>query len=280
MELIWTTDPHLNHVQVDAWSEWIKSIASHGAQGIVITGDISEGDDVVFQLRRLAETLNTPIFFVLGNHDFYGSSFAATRQAVIHACREHPLLHYLTDLAAIELERHAFLVGDDGWGDATIGDFDNSTIRLNDFPQIADFNDAPTAGWKDQLHALGAESAARLKQKLLALPAEAKQALILTHVPPFREACWYEGKTTDDNWAPFFVCGQLGTALKEVSALRPDCHYQVLCGHTHHAGIATIGPNLIVHTGAAVYGHPDLEGLVSLTPDQVSIRTFGDSSRE
>lgn len=253
---------------------WIESIASHGAQGIVITGDISEGDDVVFQLRRMAEALNTPIYFVLGNHDFYRSSFHATRQAVIHACREHPLLHYVTDLSAIEMAPAAYLVGDDGWGDATVGDFDKSTIRLNDFPQIEDFNEAPTTGWKRQLHELGAESAERLKAKLLALPADTKQVLVLTHVPPFREACWYEGKTTDDNWAPFFVCGQLGTTMREFSETRPQCQFRVLCGHTHHAGIAQISPNLIVHTGAAEYGRPNLEGMVSLTTQEIKLSAF------
>ena len=55
----------------------------------------------------LAEALKIPIYFVLGNHDFYGSSIAATRQSVIHASREHPLLHYLTDESAIELEDDA-----------------------------------------------------------------------------------------------------------------------------------------------------------------------------
>ncbi|MGI9469929.1 MAG: metallophosphoesterase family protein [Rubripirellula sp.] len=261
----------MNHVQVNAWSEWIESIASHGAQGIVITGDISEGDDVVFQLRRMVETLNTPIYFVLGNHDFYRSSFHATRQAVIHACRDHPLLHYLTDLSAIELAPAAYLVGEDGWGDATVGDFETSTIRLNDFPQIQDFNEAPTDGWKQQLHDLGAEAAARLTAKLTALPEDTKQVVVLTHVPPFREACWYEGNTTDDNWAPFFVCGQLGSVLREKSQARPDCQFRVLCGHTHHAGIAQISPNLIVHTGAAAYGHPDIEGIVSVTSSEIRV---------
>ena len=275
MELVWTTDPHLNHVQVQPWNEWIQAIASHGTQGIVITGDISEGDDVIFQLRRIAEALSTPIYFVLGNHDYYRSSIEATRKAVIHACRDHPLLHYLTDMCGIELEPLTYLVGEDGWGDATEGDYESSPIRLNDFPQIADFNGTPSKNWKRQLQELGAAAAERLSAKLNALPADSKQVLVITHVPPFRDACWYEGKTTDDHWAPFFVCGQVGRVLTEVSRARPHCQFRVLCGHTHHAGIAHMSSNLIIHTGAASYGHPDVEGRVSVTPTRIEISARG-----
>ena len=89
MRLAWITDPHLNHVAEECWQRWIDEVTGHGVDGIVITGDISEGDDVVPQLQRLARSLPTPIYFVLGNHDFYQSSIANTRQQVIEAAREH-----------------------------------------------------------------------------------------------------------------------------------------------------------------------------------------------
>ena len=88
--------------------------------------------------------------------------------------------------------------------------------------------------------------------------------MIATHVPPFREACWYEGKTTNDDWAPFFVCGGVGDVLKEIAASTPDRQYTVLCGHTHHDGDATLLPNLHVHTGFSRYGTLDVESLIHL----------------
>ena len=90
--------------------------------------------------------------------------------------------------------------------------------------------------------------------------------LVATHVPPFRQACWYQGKTTDDNWAPFFVCGQVGEVLLRCSAARPDCQFTVLCGHTHNEGIANIADNLVVYTGAADYGNPDIEAVIEIDP--------------
>ena len=271
MILVWTTDLHLNSVPTPAWEQWIQKITSQGADGIVITGDISEGNDVVRQLRRLADATRVPIYFVLGNHDFYESSFHATRHDVIHACREHAQLHYLTDLSPIQLTPTSHLLGDDGWADATVGNFEKSTIRLNDFDQIDDFKKSGETAWKEQLQQIGAASAERIQTKLSQLPPNAQQVLVLTHAPPFREACWYEGKTTDDNWAPFFVSGQVGTELMQFSQRRPECELTVLCGHTHHAGVARLAANLIVHTGAAVYGHPDVEGIISMRAGELQV---------
>lgn len=277
MRFVWSTDLHLNHVPDATREHWLGRLAAESCDAILISGDIGESRELVYHLRKLAEHVETPVYFVLGNHDFYGSSIAATRQAVIQACRDNHLLRYLTDSSAVQLadcdpHNRAYLVGEDGWGDATQGDFDRSYVRLNDFAQIEDFRQSSPATWKDMLKAFGEASAKRLSQKLLALPAEATQIIILTHVPPFREACWYEGRTTDDNWAPFFVCGQVGLAIRKVSQSRPQCQYTVLCGHTHHRGVAKMAPNLTVYTGAARYGEPGIEAFLDVTYNSIAIR--------
>ncbi|MEM1071032.1 MAG: metallophosphoesterase [Planctomycetota bacterium] len=271
MQLVWVTDPHLDHTEETVWQTWIESIASHGANGVVITGDISEGDDVVVQLQRLAGSLNLPIYIVLGNHDFYHSSIGKTRQRVIHLTRERANLHYLTDLHSILLDDEGLiaLVGEDGWADATEGDYENSTIQLNDFRLIEDFQNEDAAQRKQHLHRLGEESAERLREKLESIPPAAKQVIVATHIPPFCESCWYEGKTTDANWAPFFVCGQVGKLLIEHANRRADQSFTVLCGHTHHDGIARISDNLVVYTGASTYGQPSIEAMIHASADDV-----------
>ncbi len=275
MQLAWTTDPHLNHVPVHAWEWWLERIASHRPDGFVITGDISEADDVAFQLKRLAETLAIPIYFVLGNHDFYEKSIAATRRDVIDICRDSPWLRYLTDCGPIDLAKDVFLIGDDGWGDAKQGDYERSPVRLNDFRLIRDFQESDPRDWKGMLARVGEASAERLRGKLAQLPLGARHVLVATHVPPFREACWYEGHTTDDLWAPFFVCGAVGDVLAAASRDRPNCRFRVLCGHTHHRGTANMAKNLIVHTGAADYGRPDLEGMVIVESGAIRLLSPG-----
>lgn len=264
MRLIWTTDIHLNHVQINAWDRWAQDIADCDGDAMVITGDISEADDVVFQLRRIAESFPIPIYFLLGNHDFYASSIGATRQKASAVARDLDSLCYLTDTPPIELVPGQFLIGEDGWGDATEGDYENSIVRLNDFACIKDFTRVDPISWPRLLREQGAESAERLREKLNALPPDAKQVIVATHVPPFREACWYEGKTTDDHWAPFFVCGQAGKVLQHHAADNPSLQLTVLCGHTHHGGVAEIAPNLIVYTAAAEYGAPAVERVIEL----------------
>lgn len=271
MRLAWTTDLHLNSVPTQAWEQWIQKISSLDTDGLVITGDISEGDDVVRQLQRIASECNLPVYFILGNHDFYESTFQATRQNVIHACRDSGQLHYLTDLAALQVSTGTYLLGEDGWADGTVGNYEESTIHLNDFERIGDFKAAGEFAWKQQLKHIGGASAKRLQTKLDELPPDARHVLVLTHAPPFREACWYEGKTTDDNWAPFFVAGQVGNTLMEFSRQRPECKVIVLCGHTHHAGVARMAANLLVYTGSAKHGQPDVEATISAASEALTV---------
>jgi Icc protein len=271
VRLVWITDPHLNHVSDYDREAWFQQIASHGPNGVVISGDISEGDGVVLHLAGIADRLSIPIYFVLGNHDFYKSSIRQTRQRVVYACRQQRQLIYLTDSPPIVLGDNCYLVGEDGWGDATEGDYENSYVRLNDFRLIDEFIQSDPIGWKRRLQELGSESATRLKSKLDTLPGDASEVLVVTHVPPFRESCWYEGRTTDDHWAPFFVCGQVGNVLLKAAESNPERRIIVLCGHAHHAGIAEINENLVVHTGAAEYGKPSIEATIELTSSRMEL---------
>ena len=267
--LVWTTDLHLDHAATSEWDRWVGGITALRPDAVIVTGDISEGDDVTFQLQRMAEAFGVDLYFVLGNHDFYQSSIATTRRQVDDLCDKHPKLHYLTALMPIELSPGVFLVGEDGWGDATLGNYEDSPIRLNDFALIKDFKDADPSEWKSLLQEQGKLSATRLREKLDAVPNSASHVFVATHVPPFRDSCWYMGKTTDDNWAPFFVCGQIGQALMDHSAKQPDRNVTVICGHTHHDGVAKMRENLVVHTGAADYGHPSIEATIELINGEI-----------
>ncbi len=265
MRIAWITDPHLNHCSLPAWERLIDQVELAVCDGVLITGDVSEGEDVVFQLQRLAGAIASPIYFVLGNHDFYYSSLDRTRRAVSAAAAAHPLLHYLHDLSSIELSPTIAMVGIDGWGDATQGDYEHSIVRLNDFRLIDDFWDAPTKTWRGKLASLGKDSADRLRAKLTTACTRYKTVMVATHVPPFRESCWYEGRTTDDHWAPFFVCGQVGDALRAAAHSHPSTMIEVYCGHTHHGGVARIADNLKVITGAADYGHPIVQSVIEIS---------------
>jgi predicted phosphodiesterase len=272
MKFLWATDLHLIDSAATDWSPLLCAIEGH-VDGIIVTGDIAESDQLSNALRSLAGQLAIPVYFVLGNHDFYGSSIASVTSAVIHQVRDDDRLCYLTDSAPIKLAEGIFLIGDDGWGDATCGNYESSYVRLNDFNRIDDFCDLNPDQWKAKLVALGQQSADRLSAKLEQIPTSSTtDVLIATHVPPYCEACWYQGKTTDDNWAPFFVCGAIGRVLTSFADRHRTINLTVICGHTHHDGVAKISDNLIVYTGAATEGRPEIEAEVAIDKTGLSVK--------
>ena len=84
--LAWATDIHLNFVDGDA-GPFCDLVTQTGAGGLVITGDISEAKTIEQDLAAIESLLSLPIYFVLGNHDFYNGSIAAVRKAVASLCR-------------------------------------------------------------------------------------------------------------------------------------------------------------------------------------------------
>src|SRR3954466_11806353 len=138
-----------------------------------------------------------------------------------------------------------------------LGDYQGSDVMLNDFVLIGEFDGfyEDPAERLAKLHALGDEAAARFLAVLPDALERFRRVIVLTHVPPFREACWHEGKVSDDNWLPFFSCKAVGDALVGAMTAALDRKMTVLCGHTHGGGEAEILPNLRVLTGGARYGN-------------------------
>jgi hypothetical protein len=112
------------------------------------------------------------------------------------------------------------------------------------------------------LHDLGDEAAGFLRQALDRALTTFEHVIVLMHVPPIREACVYDGRISDHDWLPHFSCAAAGKALVEVMENHPDRRATVLCGHTHGAGTTQPLPNLVIHTGAATYGKPEVQRLI------------------
>ena len=83
---------------------------------------------------------------------------------------------------------------------------------------------------------MGDEAAAHFHALLPEALGRFRRLIVLTHVPPCREACWHVGRVSDDEWLPHFSCGAVGEVLVEAMAAHPGCEMTVLCGHTHSPG--------------------------------------------
>lgn len=262
MRVVWATDIHLNFLSGEGRDAFYASIRDHHPDAVFVTGDIAEASSLHTLLDDMRRAIGVPLYFVLGNHDFYYSSISQVRTGLKDWCQIQSGLIYLSTAGLVELSPTTALVGHDGWGDGRYGNYRLSPVRLSDQELIADFQDLDREAVLGKLRALGDEAAQYLRERLDEALASYRHVICLTHVPPFKEACWYQGRMGNDDWLPYFACQAVGEVLLQASRERPDCSIAVLCGHTHHAGLVQLRPNLRVITGAAEYGAPCIQGVV------------------
>ena len=259
MRLAWATDVHLNFLDAAEVAAFAEALANGAPDAVLLAGDIAEAPDLEAHLATLATRLARPVYFVLGNHDFYRGSVAGVRRAMAALSARSPSLRWLPAAGVVALTAATGLVGHDGWGDARLGDPAGTPLRLNDFVLIEELAGLDRASLHAALRAFGDEAAAHLRAVLAPALARFARVVVVTHVPPFREACWHAGQVSGDDWLPYFTCKAVGDVLLEAARARPDRRITVLCGHTHGAGVAAVLPNLTVHTGGAEYGAPEVQ---------------------
>ena len=75
MRLAWITDPHFNFLPPFGARAFGQYVAKEtGCDAVVLTGDIAESKSLEQASRGFAEGLDKPVYFVLGNHDYYSGS--------------------------------------------------------------------------------------------------------------------------------------------------------------------------------------------------------------
>lgn len=265
-KIAWLTDIHLNFLENDARIKFYKSITETDANTILITGDIAEANDVCEILSEFSAYTNMPIYFVLGNHDYYSGSINNVREEILTLCAKNTNLIWLGKPEVIALNNHTVLVGHDGWADARYGDFDHSPVNLNDSRLIAELFQAfllNKSALKSQMQKLADADAEILEHTLNdAINAKHKKVIIATHVPPFPECSWHKDKPSDQNWLPYFASKATGDVISAIAQKHPGIEFLVLCGHTHTRSVAKISSNLEVRAGAAEYYRPAIQELI------------------
>lgn len=268
--LAWSTDVHLNFLSKDEVFAYCQKVSDVEATSLTLSGDIAEGPTLKYYLTLMEQELGRNIYFVLGNHDYYRSSIRRVRKMVTELCRESEHLFWLNDAGVVELAPSVGLIGHDGWSDGRFGDYHGSGVVLNDYMLIEELSDMSAGKRLTQLNLLGDEAAAHMRVHLPEALEQYSKVFVVTHVPPFREACWKEGMLSNDEWLPHFACKAMGEAIADIVEQYPRCEVTVLCGHTHSRGFARIRPNLVVRTGGAVYGSPVIEEVIVVDPDLAS----------
>ena len=278
MRLAWATDLHFDSVELPDAEKFCSDVRQSGATGILISGDIANSTCIEEWLEFLGSRLEIPIYFVLGNHDYYGSDIQSVQDTVHQITGER--LIYLSQTGTVQLNADTCLVGSDGWGDCRHGDQENFEI-LTDYFAIRELREkvnqrALRAGdferglLRKKLGELGDEAAEELRPHLVEATKNSHSVIVLTHVPPFRESCWHNGSLSAETWLPGFTCKAIGDLLMSVAESNLGTSFTVLCGHTHGFGSTEILPNMVVHTGFGDYGLLRF-GSVQLKGEQVVV---------
>lgn len=261
----WLTDIHLEFLKNSEAIRFVKGLAAPGRDGLFLTGDISTASKLEFHLRLFEDLFKGPVYFVLGNHDYYGGALEAVRKATAALCRRSDRLHWLPAAGIMQLSPETCVVGHDGWADGRYGDYANSGVMLNDYLEIQDFIQAGSAGRLALLNRLGDQAAAYLNTILPEALDRYNHVFVLTHVPPFKAACCHAGGASTDDWLPHFACRAVGDVLLKQMRAHPARKMTVLCGHTHTRSRVAVLPNLLIKTGGAKYGSPAVQELVDAT---------------
>lgn len=268
-KLLWITDPHLNFVHEEAIKSFCRKIKEKEPNAVVITGDIAEAPSIVSYLGFMDLNLENkcPIFFVLGNHDYYHGTIEGVREVMerLFTYDEaskmilEPRLGWLSSSGVVPLTEKTALIGHDGWYDGQYADWYKSKVYLNDYLLIGELADraCPVRELRfAKINELAKEAAEIVRNNLSEAFKTFEHVYVATHVSPFRENSTYEGKISDDDWMPHFSSKHMGDMLLEMADNYQHKQITVLCGHSHGGADNQITHNIRCVTGEARYRHP------------------------
>jgi predicted phosphodiesterase len=263
MKLDWITDPHLDHLSSqEQLIRFVKELNGRDSDALLITGDIAESRTIYDYLGIVSGAYQRPVYFVLGNHDYYGGWMKATHEKVRSVCGAVPegILNWMPDVGVQMLSSSTALVGHGGMYDGQEGT-PGLEMSMSDFHMPSGNLDMVRALGYGTRHLfqllleLGEMSGEHISRQVReAVKLGARRVVILTHVPPFLESSYFRGRPSAPTHAPFYVNKSLGHALLELSSKLPHIRLEVLAGHTHGLREHQAAENLFVRVGRARYG--------------------------
>lgn len=259
MKLIWTSDIHLNFLNKNSRQEFYEQLREADGDSILITGDIAESHNIEQMLSEMQECTGKPVHFVLGNHDYYGSSISHMRKQM----KKYRCATYLPKRFGYKLSDTTWLTGVDGWGDCRNGDPYSELLRMADWLYIEELRENSKMGQTppvETLQKLADDDAARLARNVLrCIQKGAERVIIASHVPPFEEACLHAGRKSTPSGLPFFSSKILGFTLKLIADQYPNVDFLWLSGHTHSRAVYKPCNNMTVRVAKAEYYYPQIE---------------------
>ena len=263
---LWITDPHLNFLTRQQLIDFFSKIQSQDPTGIFLTGDISVGTQIENHLRLASQFISCPIYFVLGNHDFYRSNFESVKKSMIKLSESCDNLLYLNFCEPLKISEDVCVIGHDGWYDSRWREPYTSVVFAWDYFFIEDFKSSALSN-KDRLVLMrqkADQAADQLGIKLKEALKKYSTVYLLTHFPPWPEKDTSWGGLVEKFWAPYnsskIVADTLDTIMKEHS----NQQLIILAGHTHNKRIEQITFNIELRVGDAIPGVCQIQDIICL----------------
>ncbi|PIS01643.1 MAG: hypothetical protein COT84_00960 [Chlamydiae bacterium CG10_big_fil_rev_8_21_14_0_10_35_9] len=247
--MLWLTDVHIDYKKDTSVNDFFERIQTQDEGGICITGDIAENRGAIEFIQKLSSKVRCPIYFVLGNHDFYGSEIFSLQEELFELFKENTSVYYLAKENVLSVSPDTAVIGVDNWYDLKGGDYFTSDIKLKDFKMIDNFKSLSKQDLYDFMGEHSQKIIKQVEEKLDLAFQGHTHAILLTHVPCFREACLHNNQIADDKWAPFFTHRQLADFIVTYMSERVDKSLTILSGHTHHKAEYSPLQNVVIKVG-------------------------------
>ena len=262
--LIGISDIHLDEVRDDVKQRFLDKLANASC-AVLLTGDISSAAYLVAHLAEISDACgSSPCYFVTGNHDYFGSSFAIVDQAIADLCTRHRNLIALGHGEIIALSRNTALIGCRGWYDGQAGAGSRTKVGSSDRYLIDDFRNLDRARYFEKLRVLGLESAAYLRRVLPIALTRYSKVLVGTHIPLFTQALRYGGTHCELDRQPFFSNRSAGNAVVGISRNFTGRKIVVHAGHSHCPIKVRMTSNLEIRVAGARRGFPSFQPIITI----------------
>ena len=264
--IAWVTDPHFDQCDISKIENLIKDIKKQKVDAVLVTGDIAEKGTTGLYLQFLQRGLKLPVWFVLGNHDWYNISRERGEEILSKYLSDDLVL--LDNTQEIKLNKKSCLVGGENWWDAAFGDtfgLIDGYVMGEDYQKIdyitpQSIDKAPF----DRVRKLSKDCSEKILDKIVEAFKTYDKVYLAVHVPPFKEACVVGGIQIPNNWLNHFCDFGLGTKLKLLMEQNPEKKLKVFAGHTHGKITVKVLDNLTVKVGKAKVGKPQIADMIEI----------------
>jgi predicted phosphohydrolase len=261
MRLGFATDIHLDHLEgekANSQRQLAGREIARGLDALVIGGDISKGPLLKEHFGAFCRGAGIPVYFVLGNHDFWDTSAETVRATAAG------FPGFLDAVGVVELTPTTALVGRTGWYDTLAGNpFAPSGVAAADWKKterlVYVYRDPYLL--QRECRNWSTEEAEKARPLLEDAASKYEHVIFVTHFPCFKEAVWDpdgEPDLEERGFWPWSLNLTMGHMLLGTVESHPDVRFTLLTGHTHGGGRKQLRRNLLCLAGKAQYGHPQL----------------------